>query len=269
MIYTNYFYTSKLNLGEYRIRDGHFYPSKQFECFKLWFEYIRKHYPDEHILIIDNDSPISIEEGMKDVGEAFEFVDKNSFKINESFKVHIIKHEQQYEYLDAVAQNIFAGIEWAYKINEDMLWIDTDFFINNKLDEAINGKDFWSSHIDHLHMVTDMTLMFISNNRLHIYDKDFDLIEALRFILKEGYHPRMFSLFEHGLYNLFCFINYSESKKINGAHCSCYDNFLKFLIKNPLESLRYKEVKDLLMNIDKSSFKDIKFNFKDAYYEIQ
>jgi len=268
MIYTNYFYTSKLKLKEYRIRDGHFYPSKQFECFKLWFEYIRKHYPNEHILIIDNNSPISIEEGMRDIGESFELVQKYDFNINPNFKVHVIQHENQYQYLDAVAQNIVTAIEWSYKRNEDLFWIDTDCFLNSKLNNILTNVDFWSPKINHLDKTADMTSMFISKKQLHIYDKEFNLIDALKFILNEGYHPRMFSLFEAGLYNLFCFINYSDYNKINMAHCSCYDNFLKFLIKNPLHSERYKEVIDLLKNINKEDFKDIKFSFQDSYYEI-
>jgi len=270
MIFTNYYYNSRLEKEEYRIRDNRFYPGKSFECFKLWFDYIRIHYPNEHILIFDNDSPITIQEGMAEVGEDYEIINFEDFKINRDKKVHVISFKDQLPYFHAVSRNIFSAIKWCYNTGEDLFWLDTDFLINSNLHGLIGNLDFWSDNIDEFSMTAGMVALFVSNKQLHKYDNELDLIESLDYVLQNGgYHARMFSFFEHGLYNLFCFGNYGFSNNLNGTHMSCFENFVAFLEKNPINTTQYNKVLNLLKTVNLDKLKNIEMKFLDTYYEVR
>ena len=259
MIYTNYFYSSKLEKGEYRVRDNRFYPGKAFEVFALWFDYVRIHYPNEHILIFDNDSTIPIEDGMNTVKEDYEIVDYNSFAVDKNKLVHVVKHPRL-PYLDAVARNIYSGIEWAYRTNDNLFWLDTDFLINNNLSNLIGNLDVWSDNLDETQMTMGMVCLYVSKSQLHKFDGKIDYLDGLKRVLDAaGYHGRMATFFEHGMYDLFCFGDYGTSNKFNGTHMSCYKNFLRFLNGNPIDSPNYTKVKNLLEGIDFELFKKTKF----------
>ena len=61
MIYTAFYYPGSLKNNDLIVRDNRFYPGKYSETFPVWYQYIRKNYPSEKILMFyDTNSPISI-----------------------------------------------------------------------------------------------------------------------------------------------------------------------------------------------------------------
>lgn len=274
MIYTAYYYINSILNGELLIRDGRFCPGKYFETWPIWLQYVRKHYPDEHIVVFaDAASPISIEEGIKFINEPYEFF---TDKINKSVKIHI-KALSEYvnQYFWAMQRNIVTSLIHAYENNEDYFWIDNDAFLNSDIHKIRDGADVFAPNINHEQFTCDSICTFISKTQLHKMDILYNLPDVLKNILKNApFNTRMHCLHESGFYKMFCHGKIKSSQNINIAHFSCYENFIEFLEKNPLPTHEYSDFLTSLKSLDISSIKNTvnqygsnMLNFEDMYYE--
>jgi len=267
MIYTAYYYSGSLAKGDLIVRDNRFYPGKYFETFPVWMQYVRKHYPDEHIVMFaDTASPIPIEEGVKDLEESYEIVD---WEIHQSVKLHIILLDDfQNKYFWAMQRNLVYGIQHAIENKCDFFWLDNDAFLNTNLSSHMAKVDVLAPQINHQQFTCDSVCTFISKNRLQELEEKFDLSLYLFSMLhKAPTETRMHSLQEGGLYKTFCYGNALSYTNLNLSHLSCYENFMKFLKRNPLPTLQYANLRMALENFDFGKIPNVDLKFHDMYYE--
>jgi len=213
MIFTAWYYTGSLAKGDLIIRDDRFYPGKYFETWPLWYAYIRKNYPNEHIVIFnDESSPIPLSAGLEDIKEPVEFIDGYSY--SEDVKIHI-KSLNKYagRYFQAMQRNLCEGLIFAYKNNLDFLWIDNDAFLNSNLDIYTEKADVFAPQILDHQFTCDSVCTFISKKRLHELDDLIDLEEYLTLVLEKApENVRIHTFQEGGLYKMFC---YNKAGQLN------------------------------------------------------
>lgn len=271
MILTGYRYKTKLSNNEFSHVDFmRFRPAASFEAFPVWLEYIKKHFPNEPILFFNGDSPIPFEEGanLADILD-YDVISSDLYTYDTSKQYHVknlSKSDSNYSF-KAIQKQRVESLKFAYLNNLDYKWIDLDCLINSKLD--LDNCDIAANDISHEHMTIDGHFIYISSKRLHQWDNYFNIIEVLENILngpednKQGY--KHFLLFEGGLYKFFGYGNMKQIKNINIAHASCYNNFVKWLELNPLETDSYRNLLSLLKNLDKDKLKDYLLEFEDTF----
>lgn len=280
MIFSDYFYKCSLAKNEVKITsnptdksDNRFYPARSFEVFAVWYQYIRKFYPDEHIIFFDNFSEIPFELAAKSAGISnFEIISPDSYSFDPDIKIHVKKFNKQYQYLHAVQRQRVESIKFAYLNNLDYFWIDTDCLINTNLIPFIKNNDIFAPSASFEQQTIDAHCIYISSKRLHEYDKIYNIIELLQFILEkapdENQGARHSLLFEGGIFKFFCYGNINTNININISHSSCYDNFVKWLELNPLNTKEYFQLLKFLINIKTKIPLNTLFNFNDTF-EIQ
>lgn len=276
MIYSALYYPASLARGELIIRDNRYYPCKYSESFPLWWAYLRKHYPNEHVtLFCDTKSPINIgsilngnlveaweEEGMVYPGDDG----------SKTPRVHVRwLSEHTNKYFWTMQRNIVAGLIDAYVSNQDFLWLDNDAFLNTDILSLIHsaGVDVAAPQITHYQQTMDSVCTFISSNRLHqLDDLGVDLPEYLTNMLNHGpTDTRMHSLQEGGLYKTFCYgKTLALADKINLSHLSCYDHFLEWLKANPLDLKEYHEFVEQLEKVDWAKMPGVERVFHDMHW---
>ncbi len=276
MILTGYHYRTKLSLEQYSEVDfKRFRPAASFEAFPVWMDYIRKNFPNEEVLFFNGESPISFEEGAKAAGikkyDIYlpEFNTRNPY--NDKLQYHLInlpKTASNYSF-QAVQKQRVEALKFAYLYEEDFLWIDTDCFINSDILSKLRHADIAANVIDNQFQCIDGHFIYISSERLHEWDKYFNVIDFLEGILngledtKQGYKSAL--LFEGGMYKLFGYGNMLEIKNINIAHASSYNNFLKWLQLNRLDTDNYKNLMSLLYNVNLEKLKGYLMEFEDTF----
>lgn len=280
MIFSSFFFKYELSKNDFSLfnrvdnTERRFFPGKFFETYPVWYQYLRKSSPDEHIIMFDGkDSPISIEEGLKYITEPYEFID--TFNYNPDIKFHIknastpLTGETQFPTVNPITRDILDGLVFAYKTNNDFFRIDCDCFVNSNLGKYTNGYDLFSTNISHFQYTTNAHFLFISKERLHTWDFLYDLSELLNYCAYEGDSLiKQGTFFEGGLYKMFCYGNYNTSQNINVTHLSTYLHFMEFLKRNPLDSPEYTSLVNLLSNITKEVFNNCKLDFEDeCFYE--
>lgn len=266
MIYTAYYYSGSLDKGDLIIRDNRFYPGKYFETFPVWMQYVRKHHPNEKIMMLaDTASPISIEEGVKYLEEPYQMIKEGDI-LDSSVNLYIFKvSEHVNKYFWAMQRNLVYGIKNAYLSGNDFFWLDNDAFLNSEILSIAKNYDVLAPQINHHQFTCDSVCTYISNKRLKEIPS---LVPYLDNMLRNGpTETRMHSLQEGGLYKTFCYGKTLSHTNLNLSHLSCYDNFMKFLIKNPLPTLQYVNLRMKLGNLDFSKMKNVELKFHDMYYE--
>lgn len=269
MIYTAYYYSGSLANGDLIIRDNRFYPGKYFETFPVWLKYVRKNFPNEHIIIFaDSDSPISIERGLEFIKEPYEIFD-DVWQMNFEVKIHVrILTEHTGKYFWAMQRNLVEAMCMAYELEDDMFWLDNDAFLNSNFLQDVDGFDVVAPQINHQQFTCDSVCTYISNSRLHDNDKYFHLPSYLRHVLNNApIDTRMHSLQEGGLYKMFCYGRVKSHTNVNLSHLSCYENFMKFLAKNPLNTEEWNQLYLSLEEFDFSKIPNVQLEFHDMYYE--
>jgi hypothetical protein len=268
MIYTAYYYSGSLEKGDLIVRDNRFYPGKYFETFPVWLQYVRKHYPNEHIVIFaDAASPIPIEHGLQYIEESYEFF--YDFNIRSDIKVHIkILREHSNKYFWAMQRNLVEAISMAYELKDNMFWLDNDAFLNSEILSIAKDYDVLAPQINHQQFTCDSVCTYISAKRLREMDWLFKLPDYLKNMLANGpTETRMHSLQEGGLYKTFCYGNCISYTNLNLSHLSCYQNFMKFLVRNPLDTAEWHMLYETLETFDFSKIPNVELKFHDMYYE--
>ena len=259
MIYTAFYYPGSLKNNDLIVRDNRFYPGKYSETFPVWYQYIRKNYPSEKILMFyDTNSPISIDDYTK------YFINDPLFQIRE-----LNSHSGKYFW--TMQRNLCEGLTHAYENNEDFFWIDNDTFLNTDVSNILNKCDVFAPNINHDQFTIDSVCTFFSRKKLHDLDGNYKikLPLYLNSILNNAPdNIRQHTFHEGGLYKLFCYGRMISSTNINISHLSNYNNFMKFLSKNPLDSIEYKVLLDNLKQIiNNERLKNVELDFLDMYYE--
>jgi hypothetical protein len=252
MIYTAFYYPSSIKNGELYIRDNRFYPGKYIETFPLWYQYVRKNYPDEPIwMFYDEKSP-------------YPFAYSSYF--SRVTAQALTKYSGKYFW--TMQRNLCMGLIHAYENNNDFFWLDNDAFLNTDLTPIFKKCDVFAPNINYQQFTIDSVCTFISNKRLHALDSLCHLPTYLRNILDNApENVRAHTFQEGGLCKLFGYGNVISSKNLNLSHLSNYTNFIKFLKKNPLDSVDYKQFLNDLENINMDKLKGVDLEFLDMYYE--
>ena len=274
MIYTAYYYSGSLFKGDLIVRDNRFYPGKYFETWPVWLQYVRKHYPNEHIVIFaDTASPIPIEEGVKHIDEPYDFFDSFNTPFKRDVKIHIkLVSEHTKAYFWSMQRNLVYAMQHALAYGVDMFWLDNDAFLNTNIIEVVEnvGADVMAPQINPTQFTCDSVCTYISHKRLtELEQLGIDMGAFLGNILKAApTETRMHTLQEGGLYKLFCYGKaFSCSEFISISHLSCYKNFMKFLKNNPLPTLQYVNLVMQLENFDFTKIPNVQLEFHDMYYD--
>jgi len=259
MIYSAFYYPGSLNQNDLIVRDNRFYPGKYAETFPVWYKYLKNNFPNEKILMFyDAKSPVKIDEYKKF------FQEDNLFCIKELT-------ELSGKYFHTIQRNLYEGLAHAYENNEDFFWIDNDTFLNTNVLNLVKNHDIFVANLNHEQFTIDSVCTFISKRRLHDLDylNNFNLKNYLRLILKDAPPDvRAHTFHEGGLYKLFCYGNVTSSTNINISHLSNYNNFMKFLYRNPLDCEEYTNLIKALKNIvNNEQLKNVELEFEDMYYE--
>lgn len=267
------YYSGSLARGDLIVRDNRHYPGKYVETFPVWWSYICCHYPTEQIILFaDRNSPIPIRPLLKaHLDEPWS--DEDPYRTLPEIDVSTSDEDRQRRdtlkglreagarvrviWLDAFAgqyfrpmqRNLVEGIIAAYSLNEDLLWIDNDAFCNTRLTPLVAGYDAAAPELAAHQMTMDSVCTYISAARLHALDSlGIDLPAFLTTMLAHGpTETRMHTLQEGGLYKLF---GYGKTRALAGSielsHLSCYDHFMAFLRRNPLDTDAYRLLLDKL-----------------------
>ena len=274
IIFSGLYYTGSIKNGDLIVRDQRFYPGKYVETFYIWYQYLRKNYPDNHVVLLaDYYSPIPIQFLLDWLPEKYDVVDSDPVNLKSDAKIHVKWLKQDAgKYFWPMQRNLCEAITMAYDMNEDLFWLDNDAFLNTDITSLVNGFDIAAPTICHEHMTIDSVCTYISKERLHSYDlvipnfKEF-LFNLLKSDLKE---TRMQIFQEGGLYKMFCYGKYKELKNsIELSHLSCYKNFIDFLARNPINSNEYRYLYEKLLSIDFNLLKGIELEFLDMNFKNQ
>jgi len=264
MIYSALYYPGSLARGDLIIRDNRYYAGKYSETFPVWWSYLRKHYPNESVtLFADTASPIPITP-LLDVVE--------SESVNYGYVDIKWLSEHSGKYFWPMQRNLVEGLCHAYENNLDFFWLDNDAFLNTNVLDLIHAAraDVAAPQIAHHQMTMDSVCTYISKERLHAMDGICHLPTVLREILANGPTDlRMHTFQEGGLYKLFC---YGRTLQLGGqielSHLSCYDNFLSFLKRNPLDTPSWRDLVAQLEAVDWSKMPGVERRFHDMDYKI-
>lgn len=263
------YYPGSLEQNDLIIRDNRWYPAKYSETFPVWWQYLRKHYSQTHVVLFcDQKSPISAGEVLfKHLKESFSVFQSAEQSLCDpySYGIDVVLVD---EFCDssfrAMQRNLVKAINLAYNTNQSLLWIDSDLFFNTDLTPIIGDSDVAAVSINHQQFTMGSVLFYISSERLHQMDQLFKLPDFLNDILNNGSENfRMHTLQESGLYKLFCFGKVANFNNVNLSHLSNYKNFMRFLRENPLESEEYKSLLDKLTNFDFTRIPNVETDFLD------
>ena len=279
MIYSALFYPGSLAHGDLIVRDNRFYPCKYSETFPVWMQYIRKHYPDEHIVLLaDVASPVPIQPLLNHyLNEPYDVGNPEcSYGIcidDDAPKVHIRwMNEHTGKYFWAMQRNIVESLIYAYHNDHDWFWVDADAFLNTDILSIVKrvGADFAAPQIAHHQMTADSVCTFISAERLHALDHICNLPDYLRAVLADGPTDlRMHSLQEGGLYKTFCYGRVMTlGNQIELSHLACHDHFMGFLKRNPLDTYAYRALVEQLEKVDWSRMEGVERTFHDMDFKI-
>lgn len=272
------YYPGSLDGPQSLVRDNRFYPGKAAETFPVWWAYLRKHYPTTHVhLFADVASPVPIRPLLRAFTESW-----NEEKVNGECLVYsgsgfdemetlvtvqwLDQHSGQY--FRPMQRNLVEAIKLAYALNDDLLWVDADCFLNTNVRPLVCDFDVASSGIQHHQQTMGSVCFYISKERLHALDKlGVNLPRHLDNLLANGpTEARMHGLQEGGLYKLFCYGRALSMERINMAHLSCYHRFLRFLRENPLNTPDYRQLVATLEGFDFGQIPGAELSFLDALH---
>lgn len=276
MIYSALYYPASLARGDLIVRDNRYYPGKYSETFAVWWQYLRKNYPNESVILYaDVASPVPIEPFLKALPEQYHVHDYSIQPrcFPSDIKVHVVWLDQYSGgYFRPMQRNLVEAMCAAYECNHDMFWLDNDAFLNTNILEPIHAAraDVAAPQIAHHQMTMDSVCTYISKERLHAMDPVCHLPTVLREILANGPTDlRMHTFQEGGLYKLFA---YGRTLELGGqielSHLSCYDNFLSFLKRNPLDTPSWRNLVAQLEGVDWSKMPGVERSFHDMDYRL-
>ena len=276
-----YYPGSLANGAEGLVRDNRYYPGKCAESFPVWWQYVRKHYPDVRVVLFaDSGSPVSLWDLVKTTisepyvwnglpqGDAPEVVSIDHGAPNRVTVQTVVQHSTK-KYFWAMQRNLVAGIITAYHANEDLFWLDNDAFLNTDIRPLVRDYDCAASGLAAHQMTMDSVCTFISARRLHALDDlGIDLPSFLTTMLNEGpTETRMHTLQEGGLYKLFAYGKVrSLGRDIELTHLSCYDRFMTWLRRNPLDTPEYRSLVASLEAVDWAAMPGVERSFHDMLY---
>ncbi len=277
MIYSALYYPGSLANGDLIVRDNRYYVGKYSETFPVWFQYLRKNYPNEHVVLFaDTASPIPIQ-GILDkyLHEPYDVSNPECSRMintdSDSPLVHVRwLSEHTGKYFWAMQRNLVEGLCSAYYSGHDFFWLDNDAFLNTDILSLVrkSNADVAAPQIAHHQMTMDSVCTFISSSRLHALDEICSLPDYLLNVLSNGPTDlRMHSLQEGGLYKTFCYGKTLQlANLIELSHLSCYDNFMDFIKRNPLDTPEYRYLIDQLEKIDWSKMPGVERKFHDMNF---
>jgi hypothetical protein len=254
------------------VRDNRFYPAKAVQTFGVWWQYLRRHYPDVPVVLFaDTASPIPIRPLLNTLPEPWWDVDERHLPCSEDMVPQVMvkwlsAHSGKYFW--PMQRNLVEAICWAYRANKSLLWIDADAFLNTDIRPLLRGCDCAASGIQPHQMTMDSVCFYLSARRLHALDGLVDLPSFLTTMLNEGpTETRMHTLQEGGLYKLFAYGDVRAlGRDIQLAHLSCYDRFLTFLRRNPLDTPEYRALVTALKGVDWTTLPSVERAFWDMLY---
>ncbi len=270
------YYSGSLARGDLIVRDNRFYSGKYSETFPVWWQYLRKHYPNEHVILFaDTASPVPIQPLLdRWMNEPYDVGNpecSRSYSTDEDGpRVHVrwlSAHSGKYFW--PMQRNLVEGIITAYRANDDLLWWDNDCYNATNIVPLLHGIDFAAPSIATHQQTADSVFTYMSAARLHALDPlGIDLPSFLTTMLNEGpIETRMHTLQEGGLYKLFA---YGRTRQLGAdielSHLSCYDHFMAFLRRNPLDTPEWRELVARLASFDFSQIPDVELSFLDMDY---
>lgn len=266
MIYSALYYPASLERGDLFVRDNRFYPGKYSQSFPVWLQYLDKNYPGEQFTFFaDTKSPICVKSLLKRyLGDRWSEI--------EGEKQITIKwlDEHSGKYFWTMQRNLVEGLIHAFLTGNDFLWIDNDAFVNTDVRPLVCGYDAAAPTINHQQMTMDSVMTFVSHYRLKEINDSISggLPNFLRRTLNDGPDKlRMHTFQEGGLYKLFGYGRTKELKdEISITHLSCYDNFIKWLALNPLDSEEYQNFMGHLEGVDWNKMPGVERKFLDMLY---
>lgn len=247
MIFTYYYCTYSL-FQDFQDQKSNF-PCKSVENFILHYKYLRKNYPDEDILIIDNASPIGIKIVLSFFNEYFEFIDKDRYSLTNLPRLYIKSFKNHLDVHIGCLRPIIESVKFAYRNRLDCLYIESDSLLNSEILTSIYKfkTEFASLEINSFGRSLKNNLLFLDKDKLHIYDNYFQLDVFFDEIFNNYNSEILSSLFtEGGFFNLFCF-GRADIIKNDGLFIHNVDrkDYLNFLINNPLDFYVYDNVVNL------------------------
>ncbi len=264
------------------VRDSRYYPAKSADCFPIWWQYVRKHYPTEKVILFaDAKSPIDpwklVCTHVKEPVLGGERVLLHGVPImcatlggqlDAKVEVCYLK-DHCGKYFWPMQRNLVEAIITAYCANESLLWIDADCYANTNVTPLVEGFDFCAASIEHHQQTAASVFTFISSKRLHALDSlGINLPSFLTAMLNEGpTETRMHTLQEGGLYKLFCYGKTRDlGRDIELSHLSCYDRFMTFLKRNPLDTVEYRSLVEQLEKVDFAKMPNVERSFWDMLF---
>ncbi len=280
------YYPGSLARGpEGLVRDNRYYPGKAVETFPVWWAYLRRCFPEEKVMLFaDKSSPFDpwqlVCEHVKEptlggvrtppLYEGGSPMMCATLGGTLGAKVEVCYLDQfAGQYFRPMQRNLVEGIITAYHADEDLFWLDNDAFLNTDIRPLVRGADAAAPEIAHHQQTMDSVCTYISAARLHALDDlGIDLPAFLTTMLNEGpTETRMHTLQEGGLYKLFA---YGDARAIGArlelSHLSCYDRFMTFLRRNPLDTDAYRALVAQLEEVDWSRMPGVERSFHDMLY---
>lgn len=278
IIYSALYYSGSLARGDLIVRDNRHYPGKYVETFPVWWSYLRKHYPDTHVVLFcDMASPVPVQPLLDALPErhyVHEYWPLRPEQLEGDVRTHVRwLSEHSGKYFWPMQRNLVEAIKLAYHLNEDLFWLDADAFLNTDIRPLVAGYDAAAPELAAHQMTMDSVCTYISAARLHALDPlGIDLPAFLTAMLANGpTETRMHTLQEGGLYKLF---GYGKTRALAGSielsHLSCYDHFMAFLRRNPLDTAAYRLLLDKLPPIaERARAGGAEMVFHDMDYSIK
>ncbi len=269
------YYPGSLANPQSLVRDNRWYPAKAAECFPAWWSYLRRACPDAHVhLFADAKSPVPIRPLLDMLPEAWDQMVEEwvlthwpgGAKEGPAARVHV-RWLDQYAggYFRPMQRNLVEAMCLAYRANDDLLWWDNDCYCATDIRPFVRDVDFAAVSIEAHQMTAASVFTYISARRLHALDGLTDLPTFLTTLLNEGpTETRMHLLQEGGLYKLFCYgATRDLGRDIQLSHLSCYDRFLTFLRRNPLDTPEYRSLVAALEAVDWTKMSGVERSFWD------
>jgi hypothetical protein len=274
------YYPGSLARGsEGLVRDNRYYPGKCSESFAVWWQYVRKHYPEPKVVLFaDAKSPIDgwrlVCDHVKEpyIGGVQTKDGMLCATLGGALDARVeVRYLDQFagQYFRPMQRNLVEAICLAYRANEDFFWLDNDAFLNTDIRPLLRGADVASSNVEAHQMTMGSVCFYISAKRLHVLDDmGIDLPTFLNTMLNEGpIDTRMHTLQEGGLYKLFAYGSVRDlGRDIQLSHLSCYDRFMTFLRRNPLDTPEYKALVTALEGLDWLRMPGVQRSFHDMLY---
>ncbi len=254
------YYAGSLNDPMSLVRDNRFYAGKAIETLPVWWSYLRKHYPDARVtLFADRSSPVRINAPLWE-----------TMVTNPHAPTEVVWTDQfAGQYFRPMQRNLVEAINLAYRLNQDLFWLDNDAFLNTDIRPLVRGADCAAPSIAHHQQTMDSVCTYVSARRLHALDDlNIDLPSFLTTMLNEGpTETRMHTLQEGGLYKLFAYGDARQlGARIELSHLSCYDHFVAFLKRNPLDTPEWRALAAGLEAVDWSRMPGVERAFLDMDY---